>query len=115
VVPSIGTVGDSFDNALAEAVNALTKTELIRGPGQGPWHTVEDVELAILGWVHWRNNERLHGDLDDGPPVEFEAACAAQQTDQELVGIHIPEPPSDPGRIRRHTAVGMSPRVGTPC
>jgi len=86
-VPSIGTVGDSYDNALAEAVNALYKTELIRGPAQGPWRTVEDVELATLGWVHWHNNERLHGYLDDVPPVEFEAAYAAQQTDQELVGI----------------------------
>jgi len=86
-VPSIGTVGDSYDNALAEAVNALYKTELIRGPAQGPWRTVEDVELATLGWVHWHNNERLHGYLNDVPPVEFEAAYAAQQTDQQLVGI----------------------------
>ena len=86
-VPSIGTVGDSYDNALAEAVNALYKTELIRGPAQGPWRTVEDVELATLGWVHWHNNDRLHGYLGDVPPSEFEAAYAAQQTDQQLVGI----------------------------
>jgi putative transposase len=86
-VPSIGTVGDSCDNALAEAVNALYKTELIRGPAQGPWRTVEDVEPPTLGWVHWHNNDRLHGYLDDVPPVEFEAAYAAQQADQELVGI----------------------------
>ena len=86
-VPSIGTVGDSYDNALAESVKALYKTELIRGPAQGPWRTVEDVELATLGWVHWHNNERLHGYLNDVPPVEFEAAYAAQQTDQQLVGI----------------------------
>ena len=73
--------------ALAEAVNALYKTELIRGPGQGPWRTVEDVELATLGWVHWHNNDRLHSYLHDVPPVEFEAAYAAQQNDQEPVGI----------------------------
>ena len=79
--------GTRYDNALAEAVNALYKTELIRGPAQGPWRTVEDVELATLGWVHWHNNERLHGYLGDVPPAEFEAAYAAQQTDQELVGI----------------------------
>jgi hypothetical protein len=48
-VPSIGSVGDC-DNALAEAVNALYKSELIRGPGQGPWRTVDDVELATLAW-----------------------------------------------------------------
>ncbi len=86
-VPSIGSIGDSYDNALAEATNSLYKTELIRGPGQGPWKNVDDVELATLGWVHWYNNERLHGYLKDVPPSEFEAAYAAQQTDQELVGI----------------------------
>ncbi len=52
-VPSIGTVGDSYDNALAETVNGYYKAELIRGPARpGPWRTVEDVELATLGWVH---------------------------------------------------------------
>ena len=86
-VPSIGTVGDSYDNALAEAVNALYKTEPIRGPAQGPWRTVAHVELATLGWVHWHNTERLHGYPNDVPPSEFEAAYAAQQTDQQLVGI----------------------------
>jgi len=72
-VPSIGSIGDSFDNALAEATNSLYKTELIRGPGQGPWKNVDDVELATLGWVHWYNTARLHGYLRDVPPVEFEA------------------------------------------
>jgi putative transposase len=75
--PSIGSVGDSYDNALAETVNGLYKTELIRGPGRGPWKTVEDVELATLGWVHWHNTERLHGYLGDVPPTEFEAAFYA--------------------------------------
>ena len=67
-VPSIGSIGDSFDNALAEATNSLYKTELIRGPGQGPWKNVDDVELATLAWVHWYNTERLHGYLNDVPP-----------------------------------------------
>lgn len=50
--PSIGTVGDSYDNALAETVNGYYKTELVRGPARsGPWKTVEDLELATLGWV----------------------------------------------------------------
>src|SRR5690606_26203508 len=54
--PSIGTVGDSYDNALAETVNGYYKTELVRGPArQRPWKTVEDLELATLGWVHWHN------------------------------------------------------------
>jgi putative transposase len=85
-VPSIGAVGDSYDNALAETVNGLYKAELIRGPGQGPWRTIEDVELATLGWVHWHNTERLHGYLNDVPPTEFEATYAAPHTDQTLVG-----------------------------
>ena len=74
--PSIGTVADSFDNALAETVNGLYKTELIRR--QGPWRTVEDVELATLSWVHWFNSTRLHGALGDIPPAKFEAAHYAQ-------------------------------------
>lgn len=87
--PSIGTVGDSYDNALAETVNGLYKTELIRGPARpGPWRTVEDVELATLGWVHWYNTTRLHGYLGDLPPAEFEAAFYdGHRIDQPLVEI----------------------------
>lgn len=96
-VPSIGTVGDSFDNALAETVNGYYKSELIYGPTRtGPWKTVEDVELAswragelaTLGWVYWHNTARLHGYLGDIPPTEFEAAFYdAHRTDQPLVEI----------------------------
>jgi putative transposase len=85
--PSIGSVGDSYDNALAESTNSLYKTELIRGPNRGPWKTIEDVELATLGWVHWFNNDRIHSYLDDDSPDQYEAAYAAQQADQNLVGI----------------------------
>jgi len=74
-IPSTGTVGDSFDNALAEAVNGLYKTELIRQ--QGPWRTVEQVELATLEWVWWWNNQRLHGELDYRTPTEVETAYYA--------------------------------------
>ena len=78
--PSIGTVGDSFDNALAETVNGYYKAELIRGPARtGPWKTIEEVELATLGWVHWHNTQRLHGYLGDLPPAEFEQLHAARQ------------------------------------
>lgn len=88
-VPSIGSVGDSYDNALAETVNGYYKAELIRGPArQQPWKTVADVELATLGWVHWHNTARLHGYLDDRPPAEFEQAFdAAQRDDHETVEI----------------------------
>lgn len=88
-VPSIGTVGDSYDNALAETVNGYYKAELIRGPARpGPWRTVQDVELATLGWVHWHNHQRLHGYLGDVPPAEFEEKFyATQQGAQALVEI----------------------------
>ena len=75
-------------NALAESVNALYKTELIYGPGQGPWKSVEDVELATLSWVHWHNTERLHSHCGDAPPAEFETAFyAAQPATPTGVGI----------------------------
>ncbi|MBM7470644.1 transposase InsO family protein [Subtercola frigoramans] len=79
--PSIGTVGDSYDNALAETVNGYYKAELVRGPTRSqPWKTVEDLELATLGWVHWHNNQRLHGYLGDIPPAEYEHTFYAEQT-----------------------------------
>lgn len=74
-IPSTGTVGDSYDNALAEAINALYKTELIRQ--RGPWRTVEQVELATLEWVWWWNNQRLHSELGYRTPAEVEAAYYA--------------------------------------
>ena len=85
-VPSIGSVGDSYDNALAESTNSLYKAELIYGPGQGPWRTVADVELATLGWVHWFNTQRIHGYLGDVPPAEYEDAYDAQRRVEELIG-----------------------------
>ncbi len=66
-------------------MNSLYKTELIRD--HGPWKGVDDVELATLGWVHWFNNDRIHGTLDDGPPAEFEAAYLAAQGANQPVGI----------------------------
>jgi putative transposase len=71
-VTSVGSRGDSYDNALAESTIGLYKTELIRR--QGPWRNLDDVELATLEWVDWYNHRRLHGALDHVPPVEYEAA-----------------------------------------
>ena len=73
---SVGSRGDSYDNALAESVFGLYKAELITL--QGPWRTIEDVELATLSWVHWWNTQRLHSAIGDVPPAEFEAAHYAQ-------------------------------------
>ena len=85
-VPSIGTVGDSYDNALAETVNGYYKTELIRGPARsGPWKTVEEVELATLGWVYWHNHQRLHSSLNDLTPTEFEAEHYAHKQDDQVL------------------------------
>ena len=72
VVNSVGSRGDSYDNALAETVNGLYKAELINR--QGPWRSVEQVELATSAWVHWWNTQRLHGACGDIPPAEYEAA-----------------------------------------
>jgi putative transposase len=71
-VPSVGSKGDSYDNALAESFNGLYKTELIRHCG--PWRGLEDVEYATLEYVDWFNHRRLHGELGMVPPAEFEAA-----------------------------------------
>ncbi len=67
---SVGSRGDSYDNALAETVVGLYKTELIRR--RGPWRTLEHVELATAEWVDWWNQRRLHGATDNLPPAEFE-------------------------------------------
>jgi putative transposase len=86
--PSIGTVADSFDNALAETTHGLYKAECVYGPDANSWEDTDHLELATLGWVHWFNHERLHSYCGDIPPAEFEAAFYAnQQADQSLVGI----------------------------
>ena len=72
-------------NALAETVNGYYKSDLIYGLCRGPWKTIDDVELATLGLVHWHNTQRLHGHCDDVPPAEFGDAYAAANTDQQLV------------------------------
>ena len=69
---SVGSVGDSYDNALAETINGLYKTEVIRP--RGPWRTMEAVEYATLQWVDWFNNRRLLEPIGDVPPAEFEQA-----------------------------------------
>jgi putative transposase len=85
--PSIGTVADSYDNALAETTNGLYKAECVYGPDTAGWDGVDELELATLSWVHWFNHDRLHGHCGHVPPAEFEAAFyAAQQADPAGVG-----------------------------
>jgi len=82
--PSVGSVGDAYDNALAETVIGLFKTELIK-PG-GPWRTVEQVEIATLEYVDWFNHRRLFEACGDIPPVELEAAHYRQHAALVEVG-----------------------------
>ena len=77
IEPSVGSVGDSYDNALAESVIGLFKTEVIRC--RGPWRGLEDVEFATLEWVDWFNNRRLLEPIGNIPPAEAEARCHATQ------------------------------------
>jgi len=74
---SVGSRGDSYDNALAETINGLYKTEVIRP--RGPWRTVDEVEYATLEWVDWFNNRRLLKPIGDIPPVELEMAYYRQE------------------------------------
>jgi len=71
IAPSVGSKGDSYDNALAETINGLYKAELVHR--RGPWRTREFVELATLEWVSWFNHQRLMGPLGHIPPAEAEA------------------------------------------
>ena len=71
IEPSVGSVGDSYDNALAETVIGLFKTEVIRR--RGPWRSMEAVEFATLEWVDWFNNRRLLEPIGNMPPAEAEA------------------------------------------
>jgi putative transposase len=76
IEPSVGSVGDSYDNALAETINGLFKTEVIHR--RGPWRNLEAVEFATLAWVDWFNNRRLLEPIGNIPPAEAEAAYYAQ-------------------------------------
>ena len=76
-VNSVGSQGDRYDNALAETVNGLYKTEVIRR--KGPWRSVDDVELATLAWVDWYNTRRLHTACGYLPPAEFEARYRSRE------------------------------------
>ena len=79
---SVGSVGDSYDNALAESIIGLFKTEVIRQ--RGPWRSLEDVEFAVLEWVDWFNHRRLLEPIGDVPPAEKELAYYRQLTESAL-------------------------------
>ena len=80
--PSVGSIGDSYDNALAETINGLYKAEVIHR--RGPWRSMEAVEYATLGWVDWFNNRRLLEPIGNIPPAEAEAAYYASLQEQAI-------------------------------
>ena len=91
IEPSAGSVGDSYDCALAETINGLYKTEVIRH--QGPWRSIEAVEFATLEWVDWFNNRRLMESIGNVPPAELETeyydqmARSAKVAGSELMSL----------------------------
>jgi putative transposase len=108
-VTSVGSRGDSYDNAMAESIIGLYKSELIYNETQGPWRTVEDVELATLAWVDWWNKRRLLEPIGDVPPVELEAHWREQlenrptgrtESDDRMDGaINTPDEGESDGRL----------------
>ena len=83
LVPSVGSVGDSYDNALAETINGPYKAEVVWR--QRSWPTAAAVEMATLLWVDWFNNHRLFGPIGYIPPVEAEANYYAKAKDLDMV------------------------------
>src|SRR5271167_1043768 len=82
IEPSVGSVGDSYDNALAETINGLFKAEVIHR--RGPWRSAEAVEFATLEWVDWFNNRRLLEPIGNIPPAEAEARYYAQANEHAM-------------------------------
>lgn len=87
-VASVGSTGDSYDNALAEAFNSLFKAELVRN--KGPWKSIDDLEIAVAEYIDWFNHRRLHGEIGLLPPVEHEANHYRHHTAPTTVGASVP-------------------------
>jgi len=87
-VASVGSTGDSYDNALAEAFNSLFKAELVRN--RGPWRSIDDLEIATAEYIDWFNHRRLHGEIGLVPPTEFEDNHYRHNTAPTTVGASVP-------------------------
>src|SRR5690606_15795937 len=130
-VASVDSKGDSYDNAMAEALNSLFKAECIRNPimrPNGGWKSVADVEIAVAEYIDWYNHRRLHGELGHVPPAEYEQTFRASQQPThypENPGPHqdrnqLTKPPQDSGRFTtnghdqwsRQASTRLCPRVG---
>jgi putative transposase len=86
-VASVGSTGDSYDNALAEAFNSLFKAELVRN--RGPWRNIDDLEIATAEYIDWFNHRRLHGEIGMVPPTEFEDNHYRHNTAPTTVGASV--------------------------
>jgi putative transposase len=100
---SIGSVGDSFDNAMAEALNGTFKAERIKL--HGPWRTRQQLETAVIEWIDWYNASRLHGEIGDVPPAEHEATWYRQHTPALTTGNTNPHC-TKPGGLQYRTDLG---------
>jgi len=87
-VASVGSTGDSYDNALAEAFNSLFKAELVRN--KGPWKNIEDLEIAVAEYIDWFNHRRLHGEIGLIPPIEHEDNHYRQNPAPVTAGASVP-------------------------
>jgi len=111
IEPSVGSVGDSYDNALAETIVGLYKTEVIHQ--LGPWRNVDHVEFETLNWVDWFNNRRLLEPIGDVPPAEFEELYYLESAGSGDGGrTHVKNPPENPGRFRHHRWCRQVPWAG---
>ena len=95
-VASVGSTGDSYDNALAEAFNSLFKAELVRN--RGPWKSIDDLEIAVAEYIDWFNHRRLHGEIGLVPPAEHEDTLLPAQPRGDYRRRVSSEPPLNPGR-----------------
>jgi putative transposase len=87
-VASVGSTGDSYDNALAEAFNSLFKAELVRN--KGPWKSIDDLESAVAEYIDWFNHRRLHGEIGLIPPTEHEDNFYRHNTVATTVAASVP-------------------------
>ena len=103
-LPSIGSVGDSYDNALAESTIGLYKAECVHR--EGPWRSVEELELATLSWIDWYNSCRLHSSIDYATPLEYEHQHHDRQNETREPTLAGQPVPTEPGAVQT-AAVGV--------
>ena len=87
-IASVGSTGDSYDNALAEAFNSLFKAELVRN--RGPWKGIDDLEIAVAEYIDWFNHRRLHGEIGLIPPAEHEDTFYRHNPAATTVAASVP-------------------------